>query len=401
MALTRTSLPAAAGRILLAGTGLCVAGAVALAAAGPAAAQATSGATIEHWGAFSGDGSQTDKSLSPVPLTLPGPVAEVGSSNSTQYALLTNGTVYAWGQGGDGQLGNGGTSNSFTPVKVQFPAGVKIAKIATDVSPYNSALAIDTTGHAWGWGLNGGGEFCLGNKIEHLTPVKLPFSDVTTLAGGANHATYDAGGTVYSCGSNQYGELGDGTTTSSTTPVKVTGLDDALVTTLVAAWGNTGALLSDGDYYDWGYNAGGQVGNETTTSAEVPYLVPLPAGVTVAAQGGSLDSNGQTVVLLSNGSLYAWGNGMYYQLGNGAKGNEESPVKISPPAGVTYTALASGGSTCYGISKSGAVWAWGNNAAGQVGDGTTTTAKHPVKVLTGATGISATAGDVVASTAAS
>ena len=68
---------------------------------------------------------------------------------------------------------------------------------------------------------------------------------------------------------------------------------------------------------------------------------------------------------------------------------------------MTYTALATGGNTSYGISKSGAVWPWGNNGAGQVGDGSTTTATQPVKVLAGATGISATAADVVVSTAAS
>jgi alpha-tubulin suppressor-like RCC1 family protein len=401
MALTRTSLPGAARRILLLGTGLSLAGATAFAATGPAAAQDASGRTISHWGTLNAASSPTDQHLLPVALKLPRPVAEVGSSNSTQYALLTNGAVYAWGVGTQGQLGNGGTSNSFTkPVRVSFPAGVKISKIATGGSPGNSALAIDTTGHAWGWGLNADGEFCLGNKDMHLTPVKLPFSHVTTLAGGANHATYDAGGTLYSCGANKYGQLGDGLTISTMTPVKVIGLNDALVTTLVAAWGNAGALLSNGDYYDWGYNAAGQVGNGTTTSAATPFLVPLPAGVTVAAQGGSLASNGQTLVLLSNGSLYAWGNGMYYQLGNGATGNEESPVKISPPTGVTYTALASGGNTSYGISSSGDVWAWGNNSAGQVGDGTHIPAKQPVEVLIGATGISAAAGDVVVSTPA-
>jgi alpha-tubulin suppressor-like RCC1 family protein len=386
--------------MLLAGTALCVAVAAALAATRLDATQQKSGTTIEHWGVYNSHGKQIGYSLLPVVLTLPAPVAEIGSSNSTQYALLTNGAVYAWGQGGDGQLGNGGTSNSITPVKVQFPAGVKIATIATDVSPFDSALAIDTTGHAWGWGLNAGGEFCLGNTSEHLTPVRLPFSDVRTLAGGANHASYDAGGTVYSCGSNKYGELGDGTTKSSTTPVRVRGLDGALVTKLVAAWGDTGALLSGGDYYDWGYNAAGQVGNGTTAPAEEPYLVPLHAAVTVAAQGGSAADNGQTIVLLSNGSLHAWGNGMYYQLGNHARGNQDYPVKISAPPGVTFTALASGGSTCYGVSTSGAVWAWGNNSSGQVGDGTTTTmAKHPVQVATGATGISATDEDVAVSIA--
>ncbi|HEY1916293.1 MAG TPA: hypothetical protein VGH27_12035 [Streptosporangiaceae bacterium] len=392
--------PNAARRLVTAAFGLCLAGSAAVAVSGPAVAAAgvtTSGVTVEHWGRFSGD-----TNLSPVAITLPAPVAQIGTSNSAEYALLTNGTVYAWGDGGDGQLGDGGIANSFTtPVQVQFPAGVTIASIATDVSPYNTALAVDTTGHAWGWGYNRGGELCLGNTKEHLTPVELPFSDVTALAGAADHATYDAGGTVYSCGGNQYGELGDGTITSSTTPVKVTGLDDALVTTLVAAWGDTGALLSNGDYYDWGYNKGGQVGNGATANVRVPFQVPLPAAVTVAAQGGSLADNGQSIVLLSTGALYAWGNGEYYQLGNGAKGNETSPIKITPPRNAVYTELASGGSTCYGVTKAGVVWAWGNNASGQVGDGTTKTAKRPVKVETGATGISSTASNAAVSTAAS
>jgi alpha-tubulin suppressor-like RCC1 family protein len=381
------------------GAALCAAGAYVASPASPALATTTAGPTIEHWGAYGTGGKPYDTQLSPVALTLPAPVAEIGSSNSTQYALLTNGTVWAWGMGTDGELGDGGTVNSFTAaVQVQFPAGVTIASIATDVSPYNSALAIDTTGHAWGWGINAGGEFCLGNKEEYLTPVELPFSHVTTLAGAADHATYDADGTIYSCGTNQYGELGDGSTKSSTTPVKVTGLNGADVNELVASWGDTGALLSSGDYYDWGYNGGGQVGDATTTNADVPYLVPLPAAVTQPAQGGSVASNGQTIVLLSGGVVYAWGNGEYYQLGNGVKGNQTSPVKITPPSGVSYATVASGGSTCYGISKSGGVWAWGQNANGQVGNGTTKTAEKPVKVATGGTGISATARDVAVST---
>ena len=203
---------------------------------------------------------------------------------------------------------------------------------------------------------------------------------------------------MYSCGANNYGELGNGGTTSSMTPVKVTGLDGALVTTLVAGWGNTGALLSNGDYYDWGYNNGGQVGNGNTTSVLMPYQVPLDAPVAQVSQGGSAGSNGQTIALLTDGTLWAWGNGQNYQLGNGVKGNEESPIQITPPAGVTYAAVDSGGGTCYGISTSGAVWAWGYNADGEVGNGTTTTAKKPVEVATGATRISSANRDVVIAT---
>jgi alpha-tubulin suppressor-like RCC1 family protein len=384
-------------KISLTVAGLAAAGA--LTAGGPALAQGTQGTAIEHWGAYGSNAKPHDTHMSPVQLTLPGPVTQIGSSNSTQYALLANGQVWAWGLGGDGQLGDGGTSNSYTrPVQVRFPAGVTIASIPTDVDPYNSAFAVDTTGHVWAWGDNVGGEFCLGNANKHMTPVELPLSHVTTLAGGLNHATYDAGGTIYSCGNNANGALGDGSTNSSSRPVKVTGLDGALVTTLVASWGDTGALLSNGAYYDWGYNNGGQVGNGNTAPATVPYQVPLDAPVRQVAQGGSFDSNGQTLALLAGGSLWAWGNGQYYQLGNGVQGNEESPTQITPLTGVNYVALASGGGTCYAITNSGDVWAWGYNADGEVGNGTTTTAKKPVKVATDATQVSATSRDVVIAT---
>jgi alpha-tubulin suppressor-like RCC1 family protein len=370
-----------------------------LTAGGPALAQGTQGTVIEHWGAYGTNAKPHGTQTSPAALTLPGPVKQVGSSNSTQYALLTNGQVWAWGLGNDGQLGDGGTSNSYTSaVQVRFPAGVTIASIPTDVDPYDSAFAVDTTGHVWAWGDNAGGEFCLGNADKHMTPVELPFSHVTTLAGGLNHASYDADGTIYSCGDNHTGALGDGSTNSSRTPVQVTGLDGALVTTLVAAWGDTGALLSNGDYYDWGYNNGGQAGNGNTTPVTVPYRVPLYEPVRQVAQGGSSASNGQTLALLADGSLWAWGNDQYYQLGNGVKRNEESPVQITPPAGVRYAALASGGGTCYAISTSGDVWAWGYNVNGEVGNGSTKTAREPVQVATDATQISATARDVVVAT---
>jgi alpha-tubulin suppressor-like RCC1 family protein len=241
-----------------------------------------------------------------------------------------------------------------------------------------------------------GGELCKGNTKEYTTPVKLPFSDVTTLAGGANHATYDAHGTVYSCGDNKYGELGDGNTSNSTTKVEVTGLAGGTVSTLVSSWGDAGALLSNGKYFDWGYDGAGQLGDGTTgVNSDVPVQVSLPGSVAQAAQGGSLSDNGQTLVMLASGALYAWGNDSAYQLGDGKTASEPSPEPIFPPAGVTYQTLASGGDTSYAISTTGDVYAWGGSHGGQVGDGKRTDAKTPVQVETGAALISATAADVV------
>ena len=190
-------------------------------------------------------------------VTLPGTVAEVGSSNSTEYALLADGRLYAWGLGSQGQLGDGGQRDSFhQPVLVRFPPGVKIASIPTDVMPYDSALAVDTAGRAWGWGDNGGGELCLGNRRAYRTPVRLPLDHVTALAGASNHAVYDAAGTVYACGQNVAGDLGDGSTRSSTTPVRVAGLDGSRVTRLVTSFANSGALLAAGDVLRLGLRCG-------------------------------------------------------------------------------------------------------------------------------------------------
>jgi len=372
----------------------------------PAAAQsrdahAATSSTVRHWGTFFGGASTfkpEDMTTSPASVSLPGSVAEVATSNSSQYALLTNGSLYAWGLGNAGQLGDGATKNSFTkPVRVRFPAGVKIASLPIDVMPFDTGLAVDTKGNVWGWGDNQGGELCLGNHQKHLTPVRLPFSHVTAVAGAFDHALYDAKGQVWACGLNSLGELGDGTIKPSSVPVKVKGLGpSAHVVFLVAAFANSGALLADGKYLDWGTNGEGQLGIGTQNKPSgVPVTVHLPTRVRQVTQGGSAPGNGQTLALLTNGDLYAWGADGQGQLGDGKTAAQSSPKLITPPSGVIYRALATSGGTSYGISKAGEVYAWGGGKEGQIGNGTTASSFTPVKVASGATRISATADDVL------
>jgi alpha-tubulin suppressor-like RCC1 family protein len=364
-----------------------------------ATADAPVNGVVEHWGTFFGGtkGVNYDTRTVPTKITLPGLVAQIATSNSSEYALLTNGALYAWGLGGQGELGDGKRANSFTqPVRVRFPKGVKIASIPIDVEPFDSAIAIDTKGNVWGWGHNGGGELCMGNHKVYLAPVKLPLSHVTTAAGASNHDLYDASGTVYACGQNLAGSLGDGIMRNSTRPVKVAGLNGSLVTQLVTAFANSGALLSNGQYYDWGYDANGQLGDgKLGKNSDVPVLVPLPGPVLQVAQGGSIWGNGQTLVILSDGSMYSWGANSSYQLGTGTLGQEASPVQFHAPSGVTYAQLATGSATSYAVTTAGQVYAWGTSFAGQVGNGTYRAARSPLLIASGVTAISATANNVL------
>ena len=352
---------------------------------------------VEHWGSFFGDSKLKDETMSPATMTLPGTVAEVGSSNSTEYALLTDGRLYAWGLGTEGELGNGKRNNSFTaPVQVQFRRGVKIWSIPTDAMPFDTGLAIDTTGHVWGWGDNFGDELCLGNRRSYATPVELPLSHVTSAAGANNHALYDADGVVYACGWNADGDLGTGSWGNTDRPLPVVGINGSKVVTLVASFANSGALMSNGQYYDWGYDGAGQLGDGSVgKQSDVPVLVHLPAKVKQVAQGGSLWNNGQTLVLLSDGSLWAWGDNHACQVGPERQA-VPSPVRLNGPQ-ATYVGLATGSATAYAVTSTGAVYAWGVSHVGQVGNGLGSTVCTPVQVTSGGTLISSTANNVVVS----
>ncbi|MGP7999644.1 MAG: RCC1 domain-containing protein [Streptosporangiaceae bacterium] len=354
--------------------------------------------TLRHWGSFFGHTpGNVDTLASPASVTLPGTVAQIGTSNSTEYALLTDGRLYAWGLGTQGELGDGGLSNSLgAPVQVRFPAGVTIASIPADAMPFDTGLAVDTTGHVWGWGNNGGGQLCLGNTRMYTTPVRLPLSGVTAVAGASTHGLYDAAGTVYACGQNIDGDLGDGSWRSSTRPVQVATLNGRPVARLVAAFANSGALLANGKYFDWGYNGAGQLGHGTAGRAsDVPVHVPLPHAVVKVAQGGSIWDNGQTLVKLSDGSLWSWGSNAGGQLGNGSLAASPVPVRFYAPPGVKYRSLATGSATSYAVSATGKVYAWGVSYEGQLGDGDLGPALVPVVIASGATFVSSTANNAL------
>ena len=316
----------------------------------------------------------------PVP-GIAGQVVQIATSNSDGYALTSTGTVWAWGVASYGELGNG-TSPAYSTraVRVDFPAGVRIVSLANPM-PFDGALAIDSHGHVWGWGFNVSGDLCLSGLME-LRPSELPLGNVTLATGARTHALFSSGSKVYACGSGAYGVLGTGSTANSSTPVPVVGLPStARATALTSSWEGSGVLLSTGSYYNWGYNAAGQLGNGTTSYSAVPVRVVLPAAVRQVFQGGSGAKNGQTVAILANGSAWAWGDNDRGQLGDGTRVSSDVPLRVDVPHGVTFVKVSSGGFASYAIDRSGRLWAWGDNTSGQLGTGSSPIiATKPVRV---------------------
>jgi alpha-tubulin suppressor-like RCC1 family protein len=302
---------------------------------------------------------------------LPRSVIQISTSNSDDYALTQGGAVYAWGPGGQGELGNGTTERvSERAVRVDLPVGVRIASLPNPM-PYNGAMAIARNGKVWAWGNDVSRDFCQARGTDLTRPVELQLNDVTLAAGALRHTIYDAGGRIVSCGLGRWGQLGNGTngrTDDTGRPVAVHGLPAGRAIALTSAWGQAGVLMADGRYYDWGYNAGGQVGDGTRRNQTTAIRVALPDRVRSVFEGGSFGSNGQAIALLENGSLWEWGNGRLGQLGDRRRADAFSPIELRAPDR-HFLEINSGGSTDYAIDHRRQLFAWGNNRAGQLGSG--------------------------------
>lgn len=375
---------------------------------------------VEAWGRFGGGGGRSRLRVMPkgtgigagvgpvrtrptIVGGIHGTVRQISTSNSDGYALTRSGAVYAWGAGGQGELGDGAPMPlSLRAVRVRFPPSVRIASLP-DPMPFDGGMAIDTRGRVWAWGNDMNNEFCLRRPALLDTPVKVPLSHVTLAVGAARHATYDAGGRIVSCGLGEFGQLGNGTTGMSSQtarPVAVRGLPAGRVIALTAAYGDTGALMADGSYYDWGLNVDGQLGDGTTTERDTPVRVPLPGPVRSVSMGGSLANNGQTMALLSGGALWEWGAGRAGQLGDGATANRPRPFRLVEPRGVRFVAVSSGGETDYAIDQHGRLWSWGGDTEGDVGRGAAGgPVTRPVVHVVRVSQVSATAHDAAVVTA--
>ncbi len=194
----------------------------------------------------------------------------------------------------------------------------------------------------------------------------------------AGIAQVTASGPVWAWGLNSTGQLGDGTTISSDLPVKVKLPAGTKVTAVSAGRRHSLALTSTGQVLAWGGNLHGELGDGTTTSSDIPVPVKLPHGVKVIAIAAGDTFN---LALTSAGRVLAWGWNAFGQLGNGTTATSDVPVRVMLPAGAKVTAVSAGGGFSLALTSTGRVLAWGRNREGQLGIGVTRHRHHPVPVL--------------------
>ena len=315
-------------------------------------------------------------------------------------ALGSDGSTYAWGSNTSGQLGSGPAGGPrAVPRRVDVPSGVSLVSVSAGDQ---HTVAVGSDGHTYAWGRNDSGQLGDGTTADADRPVRVqPPSGVTftSVAAGAYHTVaVGSDGHTYAWGRGGDGELGDGSPADSPVPVRVQAPGGVSFTAVSAGLFYTVASGSDGGTYAWGYNANGQLGDGTDTSASVPVRVQSPAGVTFTAVDAGWF---HTMATGSDGHTYAWGDNSYGKLGDGTTTDSWVPVRANLPTGVTVTGVSASSIHSVATGSDGSAWAWGGNTVGELGDGTTTDSAAPVRVQappgTDVTAVSAGWGHTVAS----
>jgi alpha-tubulin suppressor-like RCC1 family protein len=286
--------------------------------------------------------------------------------------------AWSWGNNTCGILGDNTTVSKSSPVSVvggftdwcQVSAGCL------------HSLGVRQNGTAWAWGCNGLGQLGTNNTISRSSPVSVVggFTDWCQVSAGFSHSLgVRQNGTAWAWGFNSDGTLGDNTTTNRSSPVSVVG-NFTNWCQVSAGFSHSLGVRQNGTAWAWGAGSFGQLGDNTETTRSSP--VSVVGGFTDWCQvsAGNFHSHG----VRQSGTAWAWGSGNYGRLGDNTTTNKSSPVSVV--GGFTdWCQISAGVRHSLGVRQGGTAWAWGSNCCGQLGENTTVSKSSPVSVVGGFT----------------
>ena len=331
-------------------------------------------------------------------------ISASSSISGFSVGVASDGNAYAWGDNEYGQLGQDPdkTPTQKTPVRIPLPDGVDSSFTYTQAAAGgNHALAVGSDGIVYSWGINDRGQLGNGSKdTQHHSkpqPVKdadgQPFKAVQVSAGYADSAAISPDGRVYTWGSeNNKFSVYSTPKLAPTLAKDPNGSGQGLHAVQVSVYLSfIMALDADGNVYTWGYNNYGQLGNGTATGehstiyAADPARVPDPEDTSKTFKATQVSAGAKYAMALSqDGTLWTWGYNYRGQLGDGTKTNRPSPKQIQDPANPTQAfqavQISAGVDHSLAIDRSGAVWAWGSNYLGPLGNNTSSDQPAPTRV---------------------
>ncbi len=347
-----------------------------VASAGGAGTAAVAGdGTLWAWGGDArgqlGLGS-LDEDPHPMPsqVTTDTAWAAVSAGEDHTLALRSDGTLWAWGGDAEGQLGIGETTTT-----VSSPAQIGDGRDWEAVAAGRRfSLALKSDGTLWAWGANGNGQLGVGDGAQRTSPTRVGRdADWAAVAAGWNHAAgLKDGGGLWTWGFNGNGQLGVGDTRSRLVPTRVIG-DTTAWRTVSCGMAFTLAVSVGGELLSWGYNGNGQLGLGDTAQRLVPARAGTRTGWSAVAGGWY-----HGLALKSDGTLWAFGWNGRGQLGLGDTDDRTSPTRVGDDAG--WTAASAGADFSLGLTQDGTLLTWGDNALGQLGLGDTESRDTPVQI---------------------
>ena len=319
------------------------------------------------------------------------------SQGDASCIVKSDGSLWCWGTNGCGSLGVTGAQFEAAPVAIPrdgLGSGVKSVSLG-----WGTTCAVQQSGAAACWGNPLPSDVSSCSEMPTPTPIAGLPSNISAIAVGYDHAcALSADESAWCWGANTAGQLGDGTTVDHSTAAPVIGLTSGVTAISTGhsdscalksdgslwcwGWNNYGELGDDGGVWCWGYNGAGVLGDGT---AEPTRLVPVPVqlalGAKVVAAGYS-----HTCAIATDGSVWCWGDNRTGQLGRETEPCDADlcsnpiPTVVSGLPSEVIAITAAYLWTC-AIDRDGAVWCWGQNSDGQLGDGTLTARSLPKRVL--------------------